>query len=965
MRKEAINTFQNGLVYDLNPITTPDNVLTDNVNGTFITFNGDELALQNDAGNAAIDTHFTLATEYDQDKDNITSEGHYSLGNRVFEEVAAEEVGDNSREYYLNINRNLIANGNFTSGVIPGNSVIDQWFFSGNDLKVSLSNNTVDAVHLEGDGVLYQNLSLLKNIVYKFSSYSQGSITFKLEYFLNNTLEHSITATLLPTNIIVTPDIDFDYVKLSFIMNGGSFILGNLQILSTGIIVLDGNQIQGDLTNRSIWAPITKVSLSDGFMPLAIKEYGGVLYIISAKKGASGRDEIEFGSYPSPEVIDFHNPNVSILNQNPPETLNKDLFPTYSKYTPGTKVKFNTTINSGDLSNISKYENGEWVRSVYKLGLYHKLENSVRDLTKEYSRYSETGYWFNSTKEFFNKVYYKGDLFSRLEIEPIDEFELIGSTLVQSGNAYDWELDFSHVSTCGLEISKIEVAYKIGTEITSTFEFYPNWINGEDSYTISISNPQNYIGMSLSYVITPKFSLKSNPTEILTDNIGYSDVTDYTKNYIINGNRLIPSIYELVDLEYASWKTDMVTPTIFEYEYEDSILSGLSTCNELIIRNEEGVYLDSNLNIITGSERYGFNLSGNNLLDPILTNVLGSYSITEEGNIPGTATALQPVLDRVSEMTLQRRDDAITYAVSLNYDVAVSRDDVNNSITYLSSDILSILPINTNLTLYHKPLNFVDITYEGSGVYKNSSNVQVDVKSIIHEFLSPKGKIKVGYYKLTDENYLDIPNGVYDANATITVDREMEVNLAVISILGLEWVYQPINTGGIRREWVYQSGSKIPYVAKPKKYLIDQPDRFNAVITGYAKYVRRNISLNSIEEEINIRYTQDSMFYKLQDPWTPVIISPSNDLYYYTLMIDLDILFPGKFLGTVAFGTGIYYIDDADPNIKREISFILTHIELASGTNLSNSYYNLPENLINLYYRDEYGIVSPRYLNIQ
>ena len=104
MRKEAINTFQNGLVYDLNPITTPDNVLTDNVNGTFITFNGDELALQNDAGNAAIDTHFTLATEYDQDKDNITSEGHYSLGNRVFEEVAAEEVGDNSREYYLNIN---------------------------------------------------------------------------------------------------------------------------------------------------------------------------------------------------------------------------------------------------------------------------------------------------------------------------------------------------------------------------------------------------------------------------------------------------------------------------------------------------------------------------------------------------------------------------------------------------------------------------------------------------------------------------------------------------------------------------------------------------------------------------------------------------------------------------------------------------------------------------------------------
>lgn len=54
MRKEAINTFQEGLNYDLNPITTPNNVLTDCINGTFVTFNGDELALQNDAGNTKI-----------------------------------------------------------------------------------------------------------------------------------------------------------------------------------------------------------------------------------------------------------------------------------------------------------------------------------------------------------------------------------------------------------------------------------------------------------------------------------------------------------------------------------------------------------------------------------------------------------------------------------------------------------------------------------------------------------------------------------------------------------------------------------------------------------------------------------------------------------------------------------------------------------------------------------------------
>ena len=54
MKKESVNTFSDGLNYDLNPLSTPNTLLTDNVNGTFITFNGDELALQNDAGNTTI-----------------------------------------------------------------------------------------------------------------------------------------------------------------------------------------------------------------------------------------------------------------------------------------------------------------------------------------------------------------------------------------------------------------------------------------------------------------------------------------------------------------------------------------------------------------------------------------------------------------------------------------------------------------------------------------------------------------------------------------------------------------------------------------------------------------------------------------------------------------------------------------------------------------------------------------------
>ena len=45
------NTFSKGLMMDLHPISTPNTVLTDNLNGTFITYDGNEHVLQNDMGN--------------------------------------------------------------------------------------------------------------------------------------------------------------------------------------------------------------------------------------------------------------------------------------------------------------------------------------------------------------------------------------------------------------------------------------------------------------------------------------------------------------------------------------------------------------------------------------------------------------------------------------------------------------------------------------------------------------------------------------------------------------------------------------------------------------------------------------------------------------------------------------------------------------------------------------------------
>lgn len=56
MKRETINTFSDGMSLDLNPLGTSAKTLTNCLNGTLITYNGNELTLQNDMGNAQVGT---------------------------------------------------------------------------------------------------------------------------------------------------------------------------------------------------------------------------------------------------------------------------------------------------------------------------------------------------------------------------------------------------------------------------------------------------------------------------------------------------------------------------------------------------------------------------------------------------------------------------------------------------------------------------------------------------------------------------------------------------------------------------------------------------------------------------------------------------------------------------------------------------------------------------------------------
>ena len=57
-RAETINEFHGGLVMDLNPSVTPNDLLVNCLNGTLVTFQGNENVLQNDMGNGRVETAY-------------------------------------------------------------------------------------------------------------------------------------------------------------------------------------------------------------------------------------------------------------------------------------------------------------------------------------------------------------------------------------------------------------------------------------------------------------------------------------------------------------------------------------------------------------------------------------------------------------------------------------------------------------------------------------------------------------------------------------------------------------------------------------------------------------------------------------------------------------------------------------------------------------------------------------------
>lgn len=281
--------------------------------------------------------------------------------------------------------------------------------------------------------------------------------------------------------------------------------------LNGTLITYDGNEfvLQSDDGNGKIYG----CKLPKDFVPLGIKEYGGIVYIVSQNPFTG---ECEIGSFPSPESTIFTDPDKDI-----PETIlsTEDLGDTFATegitnqtvkldfgdintglLRPGDKFAIYITDTSGndntylDNENFQKfekllevYENLQLVtRNLFKLKLVRISEDGVSESIKEivpaFTQKNSKGRFYynkiqlleedNISPDGFYAVYnnkVNGYLAVILEIEQVDEFDLsIGNNITVESDSNGKPRTFGFDVSINSRVDKECKNNVAGIEVTTT-----------------------------------------------------------------------------------------------------------------------------------------------------------------------------------------------------------------------------------------------------------------------------------------------------------------------------------------------------------------------------------------------------------------------------------------------------------------------------------------------------------------
>ena len=181
-----------------------------------------------------------------------------------------------------------------------------------------------------------------------------------------------------------------------------------IDALNATLITYNGNEqmLQNDMGNTRIQDAKTGniMGLREGFIPLGIKEHGGIMYIASINKEGKG----EIGTIPSP-VIKYNQKkyikpqDFTYQSENDTYTSKSELFKLIDNDKVNTGEKFvvvldtpttetvsflyrspdNNNTNTVNYNMFTKRDN-DWnpIYGVYKIGLYSQTDDQVFDLNK-------------------------------------------------------------------------------------------------------------------------------------------------------------------------------------------------------------------------------------------------------------------------------------------------------------------------------------------------------------------------------------------------------------------------------------------------------------------------------------------------------------------------------------------------------------------------------------------------------
>lgn len=703
-RQEAINQFNNGLLMDLHPLTTPNNVLTDCLNGTLITYNGNEFVLQNDMGNYKL-SMAKLNPEYVP--------------------VGLKEYGDIIYIVSVNPIKKLVEIGSFPSQQTIFDSEsegeeqnIESYTFAINDIVnyTDLKKSIPLYIYSVADDFLLNPGD--KYFLYSDDDVKQSDEYFKPTFYVINEDKKliEIDSNLITVNTIITSPSATDFLPVKWDMPGWlsmkycpanfddfNIYTQNVKSKTQLIETLSDAEWNFNLnfqliTTDSQWSPelyknvYFRIQPKSGTLKLKDGEYGAAL-------GSLNIRNLQILNYVNNSYIIYRNQDFSwkptTIENGIPTSVTVTITPIFEYELPDGVATIiydqfitDITINLSDSQDISKLSIGEsnysWAINNTSATINFSVENCPNDLIAYYSLYKLDNDVSDTLVSVKSKVLFDFNAYGQnLLTIPFD-------TDNQEINRFDKEdiyiFDISLYSTED-EQETLEYSKKfplITSEVFNGFIGVNNyltisaeqWLNLAEWFTDLISIDD--ITPSLTLTSSTPISSLSFPKEYkinVNDNESVPNDISANINLSLNTNLKIKKKNTWPTNQFgqigAIWangdiQTNLTAKVSYLNQFNDITFSQF-------VNNTDNTYTSESNVAITEQYTFDFNAGTQYTLNDIEKEYLGKYS-----QLPNDKSGI--LVNNKYVWLTGRRDDDHCRAHILNMTIT-SNPAVNNSLT--------------------------------------------------------------------------------------------------------------------------------------------------------------------------------------------------------------------------------------------------------------------------------------------